>query len=539
MSAQYCIFQKPSLIYYRNISIILSQKQVQKKMKLAHFSQQKNALRFSRLQIYIIRHQQYLKCQSHKMMNHQMYKYRIYSFQKVIQVSNQDKGILDLSKVYDEFEKEYINLQDLLYRTFLTKGRLFHHERILCWFPKYLQHFDETLDQMMNREDVLPITWKYYLSIMAVSCYDCEYLLKIQEEQFLLWGGDIKWLTDGIKVVDRKLQKIGELNELLAFRPWAISQTHIDQLVRDGESHRFNWSTHEILQAGSILASYHSLCGLIFGNGIKEDIDIALTFEKSSVSKHKNQSANLLKSDLNQLELEKTIGYLQCQNEDDDEDSNHNFDEKDQDSDSDLNLNSSSLSPSTKALDSVQELEEEHHNDDNLKRLEIFRKHRSNMLDRYVDYNKAQEASLQDLSDYSWEFQGVDLYSRYLPELIELMQNQIDYAMKMTKNTYGNAANLNTNDFRQSISVYLMLIHGIRDDQFNYTKINKTLLIHHKRFIKKIGCQPNQVTQSEYDELSTLLSTSEKCHICILIMETKKQIELLWLTKAVNQCINQ
>jgi len=44
------------------------------------------------------------------------------------------------------------------------------------------------------------------------------------------------------------------------------------------------------------------------------------------------------------------------------------------------------------------------------------------------------------------------------------MQNQIDYAMKMTKNTYGSSENLDTHDFRYSIVLYLMLIHGIRDD---------------------------------------------------------------------------
>lgn len=40
---------------------------------------------------------------------------------------------------------------------------------------------------------------------MAVSCYECEYLLKIQEEQFLINGGDISWLTGGLKKIDPKL----------------------------------------------------------------------------------------------------------------------------------------------------------------------------------------------------------------------------------------------------------------------------------------------------------------------------------------------
>jgi hypothetical protein len=90
---------------------------------------------------------------------------------------------INLEAVYDEYAKAEVNLKSLLDRIFLTNGRLFHHERILCWFPKYLDLFYEAHDRTMNRQDdALPVTWKYYLSIMAVSLYDCEYLLKNLEE---------------------------------------------------------------------------------------------------------------------------------------------------------------------------------------------------------------------------------------------------------------------------------------------------------------------------------------------------------------------
>jgi PA26 p53-induced protein (sestrin) len=86
---------------------------------------------------------------------------------------------LNFEQVYDEYDKTNVNLKALLDKIFLTNGRLFHHERILCWFPRYLEQFYDAHDTIMNRQDVLPLTWKYYISIMAVSCYECEYLLKI------------------------------------------------------------------------------------------------------------------------------------------------------------------------------------------------------------------------------------------------------------------------------------------------------------------------------------------------------------------------
>ena len=83
------------------------------------------------------------------------------------------------------------------------------------------------------------MTWKYYLSIMAVSLYDSEYLLKILEEQFLLYGGDVTWLTEGFKKVYHKLQRVGDLNEIVAFRPWSLELPAIIENLASGDN---SWS---------------------------------------------------------------------------------------------------------------------------------------------------------------------------------------------------------------------------------------------------------------------------------------------------------
>lgn len=50
-------------------------------------------------------------------------------------------------------------------------------------------------------------------------------------------------------------------------------------------------------------------------------------------------------------------------------------------------------------------MKEEEENEEQIKKKEIFSKHRANILPGYVDF-KNKEDSFQDLSDYSWEFQG-------------------------------------------------------------------------------------------------------------------------------------
>ena len=66
---------------------------------------------------------------------------------------------------------------------------------------------------------------------MAVSCYQSEYLLNILHEQFLLEGGPIDWLIFGLERVDKKIRRIAELNEVLAFQPWQVSKNHLNFLV--------------------------------------------------------------------------------------------------------------------------------------------------------------------------------------------------------------------------------------------------------------------------------------------------------------------
>ena len=79
----------------------------------------------------------------------------------------------------------------------------------------------------MNNQSMLPIAHRYYLAIMAVSCYNCEYLIKILEEQFVLNEGDPQWLAQGILAVDPKLRVLATLNQTLAHKPWIIDHRFV------------------------------------------------------------------------------------------------------------------------------------------------------------------------------------------------------------------------------------------------------------------------------------------------------------------------
>lgn len=59
-----------------------------------------------------------------------------------------------------------------------------------------------------------------------------------------------------------------------------LKESDIEVLV-NGETNdqKDKWSMSELMMAGCIMATYHSLCGLVYGQGIKENIDISLCID--------------------------------------------------------------------------------------------------------------------------------------------------------------------------------------------------------------------------------------------------------------------
>ncbi|KAI4801511.1 hypothetical protein KUCAC02_019406 [Chaenocephalus aceratus] len=49
--------------------------------------------------------------------------------------------------------------------------------------------------------------------------HQCSYLVNLHVNDFLQVGGDPKWLN-GLDEAPQKLQQLGELNKILAHRPW-------------------------------------------------------------------------------------------------------------------------------------------------------------------------------------------------------------------------------------------------------------------------------------------------------------------------------
>ena len=54
-------------------------------------------------------------------------------------------------EVLCDYSKEDVNLKPILDDLFFEHGRIRPHERILCWFPKYLHLYADTCNKIMGK----------------------------------------------------------------------------------------------------------------------------------------------------------------------------------------------------------------------------------------------------------------------------------------------------------------------------------------------------------------------------------------------------
>jgi len=51
----------------------------------------------------------------------------------------------------------------------------------------------------------------------------------------VLDGGNLDWITEGLRNADPRLAKFAEVNEILAFMPWKLSHQHIQNMLKKDE----------------------------------------------------------------------------------------------------------------------------------------------------------------------------------------------------------------------------------------------------------------------------------------------------------------
>ncbi|XP_052637314.1 sestrin-1 isoform X2 [Harpia harpyja] len=416
--------------------------------------------------------------------------------------------------------------------TFAMLGRLDNVTLVMVFHPQYLESFLKTQHYLLQMDGPLPLHYRHYIGIMAAARHQCSYLVNLHVNDFLHVGGDPKWLN-GLENAPQKLQNLGELNKMLAHRPWLITKEHIEQLLKTEEN---SWSLAELIHAVVLLTHYHSLASFTFGCGISPEIDCegGHTFRPPSVS--------------NYCICDITNGY-------------HGVDE--------IHASPTGSIPSTESVCEVEALmekmkqlqecrdEEEASQEEMATRFEREKResmfvcssedeesapsrdvsrHFEDTSYGYKDFSRhGMHVPTFRVQDYSWEDHGYSLVNRLYPDVGQLLDEKFHIAYNLTYNTMATHKDVDTSMLRRAIWNYIHCMFGIRYDDYDYGEINQLLDRSFKVYIKTVVCTPEKTTKRMYDSFWRQFEHSEKVHVNLLLVEARMQAELLYALRAITR----
>ncbi|XP_056336688.1 sestrin-1 isoform X4 [Danio aesculapii] len=431
-----------------------------------------------------------------------------------------EKEILQVSKL-DE------RTQSIFEDAFAVLGRLDNISLVMGFHPQYLESFLRTQHYLLQMDGPLSLHCRHYIGIMAAARHQCTYLVNLHVNDFLQVGGDPKWLN-GLEEAPRKLQALGELNKILAHRPWLLTKEHIEHLLK-AEEH--SWSLAELIHAVVLLTHYHSLASFTFGCGITPDIhtDGGHTFRPPSLS-----------------------GYCVC------DIANGNGAQEDMFGNQQGSESSGEVEVLMERMKQLQECrdEEEASQEEMATRFEREKtesmlvvtsdeecvpsrdvsRHFEDPSYGYKDFSRRGEhVPTLRVQDYSWEDHGFSLVNRLYSDFGQLLDEKFQIAFNLTYNTMATHQGVDTSMLRRAIWNYIHCMFGIRYDDYDYGEINQLLDRSFKVYIKTMVCSPEKITKRMYESFWRQFRHSEKVHVNLLLMEARMQAELLYALRAITR----
>ncbi|KAM4632964.1 sestrin-1 isoform 1-T1 [Polymixia lowei] len=432
-----------------------------------------------------------------------------------------EKEILQVSKVD-------ARTQSIFEDAFAALGRLDNISMVMGFHPQYLEGFLRTQHYLLQMDGPLSLHYRHYIGIMAAARHQCSYLVNLHVNDFLQVGGDPKWLN-GLDGAPQKLQHLGELNKILAHRPWLLTKEHIEHLLK-AEEH--SWSLAELIHAVVLLTHYHSLASFTFGCGISPEIhcDGGHTFRPPSLSQycvcdiangnghayhHDDLLGNQEVSGEVEVLMEKMKQLQECRDEEEasQEEMATRFERE-----------------KTESMLVVTAEDEECVPSRDVSR------HFEDPSYGYKDFSRRGEhVPTFRVQDYSWEDHGFSLVNRLYPDVGQMLDEKFQMAYNLTYNTMASHKDVDTSMLRRAIWNYIHCMFGIRYDDYDYGEINQLLDRSFKIYIKTMVCIPEKTTKRMYESFWRQFQHSEKVHVNLLLMEARMQAELLYALRAITR----
>uniref|UniRef100_A0A7S4JJV8 Uncharacterized protein n=1 Tax=Paramoeba aestuarina TaxID=180227 RepID=A0A7S4JJV8_9EUKA len=463
--------------------------------------------------------------------------------------------------------------QAIRWDIFRSTGRFCHLDQILIWHPSYLQAWTRTSTALMRMSGPLPVSWRSYIALLAGSRHKCTYIMRMQAEQFLSHGGDEKWLIN-LENCPRKLRIFAPFAAILAHQPWRMTPSLVAGLVQAGSD---SWTIAELVHAELVLATWAALCGVVFGCGCvaddEIDVDLLVGGREWVGGGEEEDFESPLDGVAEGGEEKEMVEALKRGKLEWDEDVSQDSVWQGCDAEGDARgaLGRDEGEEEEEEEEEDEEEEEEYGKEEGEDAGEIGRKKAAELakgitpqnpsqskneeplpdeIARFIGENtiahndfevRSRDYSFLHAADYNWKEHCYTIIQQSCggSDVARFLDEQLDSIRKLTYRTFSGATDVDTDPFRQAVWHYVQRIQGIFYDDYDYREVNIFLGIPLKGFVKEVSCLPQNITRSSYEKTWSSsglnLRPDERCHVCLIAMESRKLAMLLFGLRAISE----
>jgi len=392
--------------------------------------------------------------------------------------------------------------------------------KVMCPHSAYLSSFLKIHYTLLRGDGPLPAPIRHLIAILASARFSCTFLIEAHTAQLVQAGGQQEWIDQGLAAAPIKIQKLYELNKILAHRPWSLTANHIEELTKPGQD---NWSLSELVYAIVLMVHFHAFSSFVQCCVLMESDEApaddagsdgssgppydCTTQRRSSLSPQLDKVEELLQR-METLKGKQTALPPK-------EELTVRF----------RTVELSSVSPETLTVPLQPDISQF------VKDIDF----------QYIDFAKRgreSEFPTFRINDFNWDEQGYSMISRFYDDVAQLLDDKFRTIYNLTYGTMGRHSSIDTSLFRRASWNYIQCLWGIRHDDYDYAEVNELLHRNLKKYIKTASCYPELCERRDYRTIMNDFHESEKVHLLMLVGEAKVQTALLYSMRAVQAHFN-
>jgi hypothetical protein len=272
----------------------------------------------------------------------------------------------------------------------------------------------------------------------------------------------------------------------------------------------------EFIQAALIIAHFQRLAIIVDALNIKLDENKLET--KNSLNINNNENINTIKN--NMLKTLENINSINTDTEIKKGRTSVKSNLSDEPSDYDFKLDKTESNLESDLLENKQ-----------------FNKHIYKYCNIYHDFD-AHSEEYKSYLEFNWQDHAYYILQNLYPKGVDSINQEIEYLTTLTTNSLGEEnSKLNTFPIRYSISCYIEKILGYYHEDYDYSNVNRLLVVGYKKFIKNVACYPQRLTQEDFKMMNLAFNNEEILHIILLVSIIKERTQLTYLANCLYEII--